>query len=316
MKRPSWASRVAMGSDADLGSLQKACALPASCAYNDSDANLLAVAQTVGQPTRTVRDMSDLAHAPDATVAAVHGQRFCPDTEEVTGSNPVSPTSNIPGQRQLQHIASNACATYAQEGGRVEQTVGPCGLTTRSALVCVLTAPGPPRRKVSSALLTSVTVVLLASGRHNRNGHTAMRLFAEASRDWPGSERERERERERASGCKRLAWAGRPQVLQDFAPPPPGRPVFTLRSSAQGVHVHRTNIICAERASLASKSTRPAAHLAITQLRSPAAMSFLIAREHLVGAPSRNRILLVEEVLRVPPRDLITPQHSAAHFLP
>jgi hypothetical protein len=80
------------GLDADLGSLQKACTPPASCAYNDSDANLLAVRQAVGQPTRTVRDMSDLAHAPDATVAAVHGQRFCPDTEEVTGSNPVSPT--------------------------------------------------------------------------------------------------------------------------------------------------------------------------------------------------------------------------------
>jgi hypothetical protein len=92
MKRPSWASRVAMGSDADLGSLQKACAPPASCAYNDSDANLLAVGQIVGQPTRTVRDMSDHADAPYATVAAVHGQRFCPDTEEVTGSNPVSPT--------------------------------------------------------------------------------------------------------------------------------------------------------------------------------------------------------------------------------
>jgi hypothetical protein len=74
-----------MGSDADVESLQKACAPPASCAYNDSDANLLAVGQTVGQQTRTVRDMSDLAHAPDATVAAVHAQRFCPDTEEVTG---------------------------------------------------------------------------------------------------------------------------------------------------------------------------------------------------------------------------------------
>jgi hypothetical protein len=45
-----------------------------------------------------VRDMSDHTDAPDATVAAVHGQRFCPDTEEVTGSNPVSPTSIIPGQ--------------------------------------------------------------------------------------------------------------------------------------------------------------------------------------------------------------------------
>jgi hypothetical protein len=88
-----------MGSDADVESLQKACAPPASCGYNDSDANLLAVGQTVGQQTRTVRDMSDLAHAPDATVAAVHAQRFCPDTEEVTGSNPVSPTANTPSQR-------------------------------------------------------------------------------------------------------------------------------------------------------------------------------------------------------------------------
>ena len=84
MKRPSWASRVAMSSMLTLGACEKACAPPASCAYNDSDANLLAVRQAVGQPTRTVRDMSDLAHAPDATVAAVHGQRFCPDTEEVT----------------------------------------------------------------------------------------------------------------------------------------------------------------------------------------------------------------------------------------
>jgi hypothetical protein len=83
-----------MRSDADLGSLQRPAPPPASCGDNDSDANLLAV----GQLTRTVRDMSDLAHAPDATVAAVHGQRFCPDTEEVTGSNPVSPTSIIPGQ--------------------------------------------------------------------------------------------------------------------------------------------------------------------------------------------------------------------------
>jgi hypothetical protein len=82
-----------MRSDADLGSLQRPAPPPASCGYNDSDANLLAVGQTIGQQTRTVRDMSDQAHAPDATVAAVHAQRFCPGTEEVTGSNPVSPTN-------------------------------------------------------------------------------------------------------------------------------------------------------------------------------------------------------------------------------
>jgi hypothetical protein len=56
------------------------------------------VAQSVGQPTRTVADISDLAHAPDATLHHIREQKFCPDTEEVTGSNPVSPTSIIPGQ--------------------------------------------------------------------------------------------------------------------------------------------------------------------------------------------------------------------------
>jgi hypothetical protein len=76
--------------------LQKACAPPASCAYNDSDANLLAVGQIVCQPTRTVRDMSDLAHAPDATVATV---------EEVTGSNPDRPP--------VTSLVSTAFATLA-----------------------------------------------------------------------------------------------------------------------------------------------------------------------------------------------------------
>ena len=36
--------------------------------------------------------MGDPPHAPDATLARVPTQGFCPDTEEVTGSNPVSPT--------------------------------------------------------------------------------------------------------------------------------------------------------------------------------------------------------------------------------
>jgi hypothetical protein len=54
--------------------------------------NLFAVGQTVGQPTRTVTDMSDTARARDATLARIPEQRFCPDTEEVTGSNSVSST--------------------------------------------------------------------------------------------------------------------------------------------------------------------------------------------------------------------------------
>src|SRR5512133_3619201 len=48
------------------------------------------VGQSVGHPSRTVADISDPAHAPDATLHHIPEQRFCPDTEEVTGSNPVS----------------------------------------------------------------------------------------------------------------------------------------------------------------------------------------------------------------------------------
>jgi hypothetical protein len=39
-----------------------------------------------------VANISDPARAPDATLARIPEQKFCPDTEEVTGSNPVSPT--------------------------------------------------------------------------------------------------------------------------------------------------------------------------------------------------------------------------------
>jgi len=63
--------------------------------------SLFAVGQTVGQPTRTVADISDPAHAPDTPLPRIPRQRFCPDTEEVTGSNPVSPTSITPGQSQI-----------------------------------------------------------------------------------------------------------------------------------------------------------------------------------------------------------------------
>ena len=59
------------------------------------------VGQTVGQPTRTLADIGDPTHAPDPTLARIPTQRFCPDTEEVTGSNPVSPTSITPGQSQI-----------------------------------------------------------------------------------------------------------------------------------------------------------------------------------------------------------------------
>jgi hypothetical protein len=57
---------------------------------------LFTVGQAVGQPTRTVADIGDPARAADPSLARIPRQRFCPDTEEVTGSNPVSPTSGFP----------------------------------------------------------------------------------------------------------------------------------------------------------------------------------------------------------------------------
>jgi hypothetical protein len=53
----------------------------ASPPNDDSSANLF----TVGQQTRTVPDIGDPAHAPGATLARISRQRFCPDTEEITG---------------------------------------------------------------------------------------------------------------------------------------------------------------------------------------------------------------------------------------
>jgi hypothetical protein len=51
----------------------------------------------------------------DTLSAAAMRRRILADTEEVTGSNPVSPTSTIPGQMQFQHIASDVCARYVRE---------------------------------------------------------------------------------------------------------------------------------------------------------------------------------------------------------
>jgi len=66
-----------------------------ACDCNDSPWQLFTVGQIVGQPTRTVADIGDPPHAPDATLPRIN-QRICPTTEEVTGSNPGSPTSNSP----------------------------------------------------------------------------------------------------------------------------------------------------------------------------------------------------------------------------
>jgi hypothetical protein len=51
-----------------------------------------------------VAHMGDPPHAPDATLARVPTQGFCPDTEEVTGSNPVSPTSITPSHLQFLNV--------------------------------------------------------------------------------------------------------------------------------------------------------------------------------------------------------------------
>ena len=46
-------------------------------------------------------DVGDSVYAPNTTLARIPKRRFCPDTEEVTGSNPVSPTSKTPDQGHL-----------------------------------------------------------------------------------------------------------------------------------------------------------------------------------------------------------------------
>jgi hypothetical protein len=133
-------------------------------------------------------------------------QGFCPDTEEVTGSNPVSPTSAIPGQTQFEDIASDV-----EQHMRKSDTNG-----------IVVRIVWPMRQRSPPA-------------GYNDVASTALRLLAGALRDSPGS-----REQSAVN-----AWLGRAdrRYSRTFAPPPPGRPAFTtLRSSGQWVHVHRTNI--------------------------------------------------------------------------
>jgi hypothetical protein len=63
-----------------------------SCATTVQSGNLFAVGQTVGQPTRTVADMTDPGHTPDAAFARIPKQGFCPDTEVVIASMNVTDT--------------------------------------------------------------------------------------------------------------------------------------------------------------------------------------------------------------------------------
>ena len=107
---------------------------------------------------------------------------------------------------QFQHIASDVCATYAQE---------------RHQCDC------RPHRLADATTITTA--------RYNDVASTAMRLLAGALRDSPRSS-----DQTAVNG-----WLGRAdrRYSRTFAPPPPGRPAFTtLRSSGQCVHVHRTNI--------------------------------------------------------------------------
>jgi hypothetical protein len=87
---------------------------------DDPGGKLFAVGQTVGQSVRTVADISHRPDAPDATLARASRHRFCPDTEEVTGSNPVSPTSIIPCQARFWIRWERFRTTYAQDLNRSE----------------------------------------------------------------------------------------------------------------------------------------------------------------------------------------------------
>jgi hypothetical protein len=143
-------------------------------------------------------------HAGGTAVARIPRPGFCPDTEEVTGSNPVSPTSTIPGQMQFQHIASDVCARYVRERHQ---------------------------RDCSSA----------SSGRCD-NDHHPPATTTQLVQPW-GCSLERYVIRQEQAAVNGWLGRADCRYSRTFAPPPPGRPAFTtLRSSGQWVHVHRTNI--------------------------------------------------------------------------
>lgn len=60
--------------------------LGSCCDKRLKSGDLFTVGQTVGQPARTGANISDPAHALDATIARIPEQRFCPDTEGVIAS--------------------------------------------------------------------------------------------------------------------------------------------------------------------------------------------------------------------------------------
>ena len=126
-------------------------------------------------------------HQPSVKLSAMvwYIRRWDPETQPVhnTGSNPVSPTSTIPGQMQFQHIASDVCATYAQE---------------RHQCDC------RPHRLADATTITTA--------RYNDVASTAMRLLAGALRDSPRSS-----EQTAVNG-----WLGRAdrRYSRTFAPPP------------------------------------------------------------------------------------------------
>ena len=102
---------VGVGQAADPRRKQVRGAVPrhllGSFAYKTQSGTLFNVGQTVGQPTRTVADTTEPAHAPRATLARVPMRSFCPDTEEVTGSNPVSPTEKALVSRPFSTVAAH-----------------------------------------------------------------------------------------------------------------------------------------------------------------------------------------------------------------
>ena len=88
------------------------------CSRSPADPQRLSAARmfTVGQPTCTVADISDGTHAPDTPLARIARQRFCPDTEEVTGSNPVSPTRGFLMYKGFERLSSTRVLVLCPTG--------------------------------------------------------------------------------------------------------------------------------------------------------------------------------------------------------
>ena len=188
MKRPSWASRVAMGSDADLGSLQKACPPRAALTTTRTPTSLLSAKLSANQPAQ--RQTS-------ATLCTLEAPQ-----------SPASPGRASALTRKRSLVKSSIVHQYhpwsdAVSAHSLRRRRNICARATPTRLFVRVVWPMRQRSPPAG---------------YNDAASTAMGLLAGALRDSPGSN-----EQAAVNG-----WLGRAdrRYSRTFAPPPPGRPRF------------------------------------------------------------------------------------------